>query len=276
METQSSPQIKRTLGVFSIVLMVVAATAPLTVVAGTQPLVMTYTENNSIPVYYLATGAILLLFSVGFTKMSGQVPNAGAFYSYIQAGLGKTTGLGAATMALLSYVLICIAVLAYLGYATANTIALFAPAIEVPWWVCAIAWWAAIAFLGYRNINLSSKVLGVFLVLEVLSVTILDVAIIGTGGSEGLSLAPFSPSNFLSGVPGLGLMWAFFGFIGFEATAVFRNEAKDPREDDSPRNLHRGCLHRAFLRVQRMVPGHGRRGRQRARVRPRNSGCLRA
>ena len=124
METQSSPQIKRTLGVFSIVLMVVAATAPLTVVAGTQPLVMTYTENNSIPVYYLATGAILLLFSVGFTKMSGHVPNAGAFYSYIQAGLGKTMGLGAATMALLSYVLICIAVLAYLGYATANTIAL--------------------------------------------------------------------------------------------------------------------------------------------------------
>lgn len=162
METQSSPQIKRTLGVFSIVLMVVAATAPLTVVAGTQPLVMTYTENNSIPVYYLATGAILLLFSVGFTKMSGHVPNAGAFYSYIQAGLGKTMGLGAATMALLSYVLICIAVLAYLGYATANTIALFAPAIEVPWWVCAIAWWAAIAFLGYRNIDLSSKVLGVW------------------------------------------------------------------------------------------------------------------
>lgn len=98
METQSSPQIKRTLGVFSIVLMVVAATAPLTVVAGTQPLVMTYTENNSIPVYYLATGAILLLFSVGFTKMSGHVPNVGAFYSYIQAGLGKTMGLGAATM----------------------------------------------------------------------------------------------------------------------------------------------------------------------------------
>lgn len=133
METQSSPQIKRTLGVFSIALMVVAATAPLTVVAGTQPLVMTYTENNSIPVYYLATGAILLLFSVGFAKMSGHVPNAGAFYSYIQTGLGKTMGLGAATMALLSYVLICIAVLAYLGYATANTIALFAPAIEVPW-----------------------------------------------------------------------------------------------------------------------------------------------
>lgn len=230
MESNTSPQIKRTLGVFSIVLMVVAATAPLTVVAGTQPLVMTYTENNSIPVYYLATGAILILFAVGFTKMSSFVPNAGAFYSYIQAGLGRTMGLGAATMALLSYVLICIAVLAYLGYATANTILLFAPAIDIPWWLCSIAWWAVIAFLGYRNIDLSSKVLGVFLVLEVVSVSILDIAIVSTGGAEGLSLAPFSPSNFLSGTPGLGLMWAFFGFIGFEATAVFRNEAKNPEK----------------------------------------------
>ncbi len=228
-ETENTqPQVKRTLGVFSIVLMCVAAAAPLTVVAGTQPLVMTYTGNNSIPVYYLATGFILLIFSVGFTTMSNFVPNAGAFYSYIQAGLGRKPGMGAATMALLSYVLICISVLAYLGYATENTILMFAPTVDIPWWVCALVWWAVISFLGYRNIDLSSKVLGVFLVLECGVVTILDVAIIAQGGAAGLSMAPFAPSNFLSGTPGLGLMWAFFGFIGFEATAVFKSEAKDP------------------------------------------------
>ena len=227
-ESKGAPRIKRTLGVFSIVLMVVAAAAPLTVVAGTQPLVMTYTDNVSIPVYYLATGAILVLFAVGFTTMSAFVPNAGAFYSYIQAGLGRIMGMGAATMALLSYTLICISVLAYLGYATANTIALFVPAVQLPWWLCALAWWAAIAFLGYHNIDLSSKVLGVFLLFEVVSVTILDVAIVAQGGAAGLDAAPFAPSEFLSGTPGLGLMWAFFGFIGYEATAVFRSEAKDP------------------------------------------------
>lgn len=221
-------EVKRTLGTLSIVLMVVAATAPLTVVAGTQPLVMTYAGNISIPVYYLATGLILVLFSVGFTTMSAHVPNAGAFYSYIQAGLGRKMGLGAATMALLSYVLICIAVVAYLGYATECTVELFFPAANAPWFVYALGWWAVTAFLGYHNIDLSSKVLGVFLMLEVAVVTTLDASIVATGGAEGLSSAPFSPDNFMSGTPGLGFMWAFFGFIGYEATAVFRSEAKDP------------------------------------------------
>jgi amino acid transporter len=227
-ESKPKPEVKRTLGTFSIVLMVVAATAPLTVVAGTQPLVMTYAGNISIPVYYLATGLILVLFSVGFTTMSAHVPNAGAFYSYIQAGLGKKMGLGAATMALLSYTLICIAVMAYLGYATESTVELFVPGLGVPWFIYALGWWAVTAFLGYHNIDMSSKVLGAFLVLEVAVVTTLDVTIVGTGGVQGLSAAPFLPSNFMSGTPGLGLMWAFFGFIGYEATAVFRSEAKDP------------------------------------------------
>lgn len=228
MQTEQQPQIKRTLGTFSIVMMVVAATAPLTVVAGTQPLVMLYAQNNSIPVYYLATGIILALFSVGFTTMSKHVPNAGAFYSYIQAGLGRKMGLGAATMALLSYTLICIAVMAYLGYSTSATITLFFPSVSIPWYLCAFVWWAFIAFLGYHNIDMSSKVLGIFLVLEVAVVTVVDLAVVIRGGASGLDAAPFSPSNFLSGTPGMGLMWAFFGFIGYEATAVFRSEAKDP------------------------------------------------
>lgn len=228
MQTEQQPQIKRTLGTFSIVMMVVAATAPLTVVAGTQPIVMLYAQNNSIPVYYLATGIILALFSAGFTTMSKHVPNAGAFYSYIQAGLGRKMGLGAATMALLSYTLICIAVMAYLGYSTSATITLFFPSVSIPWYLCAFVWWAFIAFLGYHNIDMSSKVLGIFLVLEVAVVTVVDLAVVIRGGASGLDAAPFSPSNFLSGTPGMGLMWAFFGFIGYEATAVFRSEAKDP------------------------------------------------
>lgn len=227
-EKGGTPEVKRTLGVWSIVMMCVAAAAPLTVVAGTQPLVMIYTENISIPVYYLATGLILVVFSVGFTTMSNFVPNAGAFYSYIQAGLGRKLGMGSATVALLAYVLICISVMAYLGYATSGAIALFFPELEIPWWICAFAWWAFTAYLGYHNIDLSSKVLGFFLIAEVAAVTILDVAALAHGASTGLDLAPFAPSNFLSGAPGLGLMWAFFGFIGFEATAVFKKEAKDP------------------------------------------------
>jgi len=42
------------------------------------------------------------------------------------------------------------------------------------------------------------------------------------------SLAPFEPANVVSGSPGVGLMFAIAAFIGFEATAIFRDEAKEP------------------------------------------------
>lgn len=220
-------QYKRTLGIGSITLMVIAMAAPIAVVAGTVPLVVSTTGTIGAPVYYLAAGLILCVFAVGFTAMSKFVPNAGAFYSYIQAGLGRVLGMGSATMALVSYSILLVAVLAYFGALAANVVVTFTGA-DVPWWLFTLAAWAAIAFLGYRNVDLSSKVLGIFLVAEAASIAVLDGSIIAAGGADGLNAAPFDPANFTAGAPGIGLMFAFFGFIGFESTAVFRNEAKDP------------------------------------------------
>jgi len=60
-------------------------------------------------------------------------------------------------------------------------------------------------------------------------VLLLDAVVVGKGGTdEGLSTAFLNPSEVLSGAPGLGLMFAIAGFIGFEATAIFRDEARDP------------------------------------------------
>jgi amino acid transporter len=49
-----------------------------------------------------------------------------------------------------------------------------------------------------------------------------------TGGHEGLSTGFLTPAQIGSGAPGLALLFAFLSFIGFEATAVFRDEARDP------------------------------------------------
>lgn len=49
--------------------------------------------------------------------MSRHVKNAGAFYSYVQAGLGKIPGAGTASLALASYVILLIALYALLGVA---------------------------------------------------------------------------------------------------------------------------------------------------------------
>ena len=220
-------QYRRTLGIGAITLMVVAMASPLSVVAGGIPLAIGMADNTGTPVYFLAAGIILTVFSVGFTTMGKFVPNAGAFYSYIQAGLGKVPGMGSAIMAVVSYAFLLLSVIAYCGAGASNVVATFT-GVEIPWWLFAVAAWAVIAVLGYRNVDLSSKVLGVFLALETISILVLDGAIVAQGGAEGLSAHSFAPTEFMAGAPGIGFMFAFFGFIGFEATAVFRNEAKDP------------------------------------------------
>ena len=276
METQSSPQIKRTLGVFSIVLMVCRGNRAVDRSRRHAAAGHDLHGEQQHPRLLPCDGSDSPSFLGRLHQDERSCAECGRLLFLHPDGARETMGLGAATMALLSYVLICIAVLAYLGYATANTIALFAPAIEVPWWVCAIAWWAAIAFLGYRNIDLSSKVLGVFLVLEVLSVTILDVAIIGTGWKRRAQPRSFLPEQFPQrrswAWADVGVLWLY----RIRSNRRLPQRGERSREDNPPRNLYRGCLHRTVLRLQRMVPGHGRRGGQRARLRPGNTRCLRA
>ncbi|MGW6456582.1 APC family permease [Streptomyces sp. NPDC055078] len=217
----------RGLGVGSIVFMVVAAVAPLGATSVVLPTVFALSGNATAPTYFLGAAVILCLFAVGFTLMSKYVKNAGAFYSYVQAGLGKITGAGTASLALASYTVLLISLYAYFGTAASAALDSYLD-ITVEWWILAFAALAAVALLGYRDIEVSAKVLGAVLVLEVVVILVIGVAIVLRGGESGLSAAPLNPAQMLDGAPGLGLMFAFFAFFGFEATAVFRSEAAEP------------------------------------------------
>jgi amino acid transporter len=83
-------------------------------------------------------------------------------------------------------------------------------------------------FLGYRNIQLSSRVLAVLLTAEIAIVLVLDLVIVARGGHHGLSTGIVDPSSIFSGSLGIGLLFALLSYIGFEATAIFRDEARDP------------------------------------------------
>ncbi|MFC7376542.1 APC family permease [Brachybacterium sp. GCM10030267] len=215
----------RNLGVAGIVLMVVAAAAPVTVVVANFPIILLESGSVGAPLLILAATVILLLFAAGFTWMTPYVPDAGAFYAYVDRGLGHRAGLGTAALALLSYALLTVSMTCYLGVQAGNLVEAWSGA-ELPWWLVSAVMILVVALLGYRQIDLSAKVLGVVLVLEILTVVAIDVGVLISGG--GVSAAPFAPAEALSGAPGLGLLFAFLGFFGFEATAVFRQEAKDP------------------------------------------------
>lgn len=220
-------KLKGNLGPLSIALMVIATAAPLTVMVGVSPLVIGLGNGAAAPSDALIVTVVMLLFSIGFVTMSKYVENAGAFYSYIQKGLGGVLGLGAASLAVLSYSVIIIALEAYLGFVLNDAIS-GATGFVVPWWVYSLAVIAIVGFLGYRNIDVSTKILGVALCLEISVILIVDLAIFHTAGISHVGLVPFESSTFFSGSPGLGILFAIFGFIGFESTVVYREEAVDP------------------------------------------------
>ena len=62
--------------------------------------------------------------------------------------------------------------------------------IDLPWWVYAFVAMAIIAVLGYRQVDLSVKVLAILVSLEFLIVLILDAAILIQGGQGGTARRP--------------------------------------------------------------------------------------
>ncbi len=226
-ETTAPKKLSGSLGVVAIVFMVVAAASPLTVVGGSVPLGIAFGNGVGFPSLFVFSGIVMLLFSVGFVAMTRHVPKPGAFFTYSGYGLGRPMGLATAYLAWLTYTTVQVAVHAYVGTIIGASIAgLGGP--DIPWWVWALAVVAIVGVLGYRHIDLSSKVLGVLLVLEVGIALVMSLAVTFTGGADGLSLETFAPSEIVSGAPGVGLMFAIAAFIGFEATAVFRDEAREP------------------------------------------------
>lgn len=216
------------IGVAGVVFLVVAAAAPLTTVAGALPVMLAIGNGPGTPLAFLAVAVVLLVFSVGYAAMSHHIVDAGAFYAYVTRGLGAAPGLGAAGLALLAYTAIQAAVYG-LASTTLHDIVVGFGGPDVPWWVWAAGLIAVVGVLGYRSIDVGAKVLGTLIVLEVGIIAVLAIAILVKGGPEGYSATSFNPATFFTGEPGIAIMFAVASFVGFEATAIYSEEARNPK-----------------------------------------------
>ena len=107
----SDTQLKKgRLGVLGIVFFVVAASAPLVGMTGAVPVAIAAGNGAAAVGTYLAVGLVLLIFSVGYTRMSSQVTNAGAFFAYVGKGLGTNMGVASAFASLVGYITIQLAI----------------------------------------------------------------------------------------------------------------------------------------------------------------------
>ncbi|WP_031094335.1 MULTISPECIES: APC family permease [unclassified Streptomyces] len=219
------------LGVLGILFFVLSGQAPLTGIAGAAPISVALGNGAGTPAAYLLAGAVILLFSVGFVAMGRHVVDAGAFYTYIGTGLGRTAGAGSASVALFAYCVIQAAMYGLYGSIVSGLVADHTP-LHVPWWVCTMLTMAVVQALGSAGIEMGARVLAVFVLAEFSILLIFGlVTLFKGGGPEGLGVADsFSPSAALQGAPGVAVMFAVASMFGFEATAIYGEEAKEPKK----------------------------------------------
>ncbi|WP_443041438.1 APC family permease [Streptomyces sp. B21-083] len=219
------------LGVLGILFFVLSAQAPLTGIAGAVPIAVAIGNGAGAPAAYLAAGVVILLFSVGFVAMGRHVVDAGAFYTYIGKGLGRQTGSGSAGVALFAYCAVQAAMYGLYGATVSGLVEHYSGA-RVGWWVWALVTMVIVQGLGASGIEMGAKILAVFVLAEFsILIVFALVTFFKGGGPEGLGFGDsFSPSAVFQGAPGVALMFAVASMFGFEATAIYGEEAREPRK----------------------------------------------
>lgn len=227
--SSSTPQLggKRKLGVLSVAFLVVAASAPLTVVAGGVTTALAVTGSTGIPFGYIVLTVALLLFAVGYAAMSRFVTNAGAFYAYISQGLSRALGVGSSLIALVSYNMMQIGIYGLFGFFLSNFVATKF-GVTTPWYLWVLICLVIVAILGMNRVDLSAKVLAVLVALEFIVVIVFDITSFIVA-PEGVTAAPLSFGSFWGPATGSVLAFGIAAFMGFESGALYGEESKNPK-----------------------------------------------
>jgi len=217
----------RRLGVFAVAFMIVAASAPLTVVAGGVTSSLSVTHVTGVPFGYIVLAVALGIFAIGYAAMSRFITNAGAFYSYVAQGAGRPLGIGSSVLALIAYNAMQIGIWGMFGFQVSSFIE-EKTGWASPWWLWVLIGIVVVGVMGVNRVDLSAKVLGVLVALEFLVVIVFDIVSF-VNPAEGFSAAPMTPGALF--VPGVGAALAFgiAAFMGFESAAIYGEESKDPK-----------------------------------------------
>lgn len=234
---ESVQRLKRNaVGTIGVIFMAVATAAPITAMVGNVPIAVGFGNGSHAPAGYIVATVVLGLFAIGYATMAKHITATGAFYGYISHGLGRVVGMAAGLLITLAYVVFEASLIGIFSFFTQNLVSsLFG--ITIPWILPALLMLALNAILTYFDVNLTAKVLGVFLITEIVMLALGAVAVLVQGGGpDGFAIAEtlnpigaFTPAAVAGASAGLGLFFAFWSWVGFESTAMYGEESKDPK-----------------------------------------------
>jgi len=243
------PQLrKHAVGIWGVLFLTVTGSAPISAMLFNTPLAVGWGNGLGAPAAFLFATVVLTIFSVGYVAMSRKVTTAGGFYSYISHGLGRELGLGTGFAAVVAYSVFEASLaggfayflqlkLSEIGQSTGQG---WLGQIQWPW--LALFMVVVISLITYFDIRISARMLGVFLIGEILFLLIFDIFMIGRGittSGTAFTIESLNPVKAFqgfgatgasaAGLAAIGLFFAFWSWVGFEMAPNYGEESKDPK-----------------------------------------------
>ncbi|MFI5282824.1 MAG: APC family permease [Candidatus Dormibacterales bacterium] len=230
---------KHAVGLPGVLFLTVTGSAPISAMLFNTPLAVGFGNGLGAPAAFLFATVILVVFSVGYVAMSRKVTTAGGFYSYISHGLGRELGLGTGFAAVIAYSVFEASLAG--GFAFFLGIKLSQNNINIQWPWLALLMVVLISVITYFDIRITARLLGVFLVGEVVFLLIFDAAMIVRGAttSTAFTVESLNPVKafqgfgangpLAAGLAAIGLFFAFWSWVGFEMAPNYGEESKDPK-----------------------------------------------
>ena len=225
---------KGAIGLGGVLFLSVTGAAPISAMLFNTPIVVGYGEGVGAPAAFMFATIVLVVFSVGYVAMARKKTTAGGFYSYISHGLGRELGIGTGYASVVAYSVFEASLAGGFAYFLSLKLNQFGVNIAWPW--LALAMVLLISILTFFDVRVSSIVLAIGLISEVVILLIFDVYLFARGH---VTAAPLNPVNAFKSFPaegklaagaiGIGLFFAFWSWVGFEMAPNYGEESRDPK-----------------------------------------------
>lgn len=235
-------------GLSGVLFMALANAAPITAMTGNVPIATAYGNGTYVPAGFLVATVVLTLFTVGYVSMARHITTAGAFYGFVSHGLGQVWGMATGILATMAYVVFEGSLIGIFSFFAHDALDKWF-SVDVNWLLIALVGIVLVGLFGYYDINIAAALLGFLLVCEIVLLAALALSVLAKGGGpDGLMLSSLNPSNAFKGLPegggvgvklgeaalpagsaAIGLFFAFWSWVGYETTAVYGEESRNPR-----------------------------------------------
>lgn len=174
---------------------------------------------------YVFATLVLVLVGTNVNHFARESANSGALYAYIGTAMGPVLGVlcGCAMV----YASVTTAVSVFAGSLNYQVILLKQMGLNVPPIVLCVLGVGLAWYIAYRDIRLSAKIMLVLQFLSVGAIFVVCFAVLAKHGFK-IDLSQFSLKGVTPAGMRLGLVLAFFSYVGFESATTLGDEAKNP------------------------------------------------